>query len=81
MRLSIDSLLSDIEEYIVENSDLHPHRYKRLDPRGLLGRAYAVIAELDEKIVEYEEYDSEEVEIEEEEFDEDEDFEEDEVEE
>lgn len=51
MRLSIDSLLSDIEEYFVDNSDPYPHRYKRLDPRGLLGRAYTLIAELDEKVV------------------------------
>jgi len=64
MRLSIDSLLSDIEEYFVDNSDPHSYRYKRLDPRGLLGRAYTLIAELDEKVAnpldDEEEYDEEE---------------------
>ena len=74
MRLSIDSLLSDIEEYLVENAEPYPQRYKRLDPRGLLGRAYTVIAELDEKIVSYEapdEYDEEDYgEYEDEEYDE-----------
>jgi hypothetical protein len=78
MRLSIDSLLSDIEEYFVDNSDPYPHRYKRLDPRSLLGRAYTLIAELDEKVEnpsdedeeEYGEYDEED--YEEEECDEDE---------
>jgi hypothetical protein len=79
MRLSIDSLLSDIEEYFVDNSDPYPHRYKRLDPRGLLGRAYTLIAELDEK-VDPEKTDSHLWEDDEEEYDEEYDPEQDEEE-
>ena len=73
MRLSIDSLLSDIEEYFVDNSDPHSYRYKRLDPRGLLGRAYTLIAELDEKVANPLDEDEEECgEYDEEEYDEEE---------
>ena len=43
------SLLHDIEEYFA-SEDVRPKVYDRLDPTGLLVRAYEVIVDLEDKV-------------------------------
>lgn len=50
MKQELDNLLNDVEEYFAKEDGQHPRRYKRLDPRSLLTRAYHLIQDQDEKI-------------------------------
>ena len=50
MKLELNSLLNDVEEYFSKEDGQHPRRYKRLDPRSLLARAYTMLQELDGKV-------------------------------
>ena len=43
MMQELNSLLNDVDQYFEGEAGSYPHRYKRLDPRSLLGRAYTML--------------------------------------
>jgi len=56
MKQEFNGLLNDICEYFEREEDAsYPRRYKRLDPRSLLGRAYTMLEQLEGKVHEAEE--------------------------
>jgi hypothetical protein len=52
------SLLCDVEEYLAKEDGPHPHRYKRLDPRSLLGRARTLLRQTETFIQEMDDVDT-----------------------
>jgi hypothetical protein len=54
MKQEFNGLLNDICEYLEREEGSYPRRYKRLDPRSLLGRAYTMLERLEDKVHEAE---------------------------
>lgn len=50
MKQEFNGLLNDICEYFEREEASYPKRYKRLDPRSLLGRAYTMLERLEGKV-------------------------------
>lgn len=50
MNPELKSLLCDVEEYLAKEDGQHPRRYKRLDPRSLLLRAYELVQDQEDEL-------------------------------
>jgi len=58
MMQELNSLLNDVDQYLEGEAGSYPHRYKRLDPRSLLGRAYTLLRHFEGVVHDMEEIDT-----------------------